>query len=69
MRLYIQANDYACQNIIENGLTILTKITEKREVMEPQSEWTSLDVNDVQNNAKPIHTLYWALDINEFNRI
>ena len=30
---------------------------------------TPLDTKDVQNNAKVIHTLYYALDVNEFNRI
>ena len=35
--------------------------------MKPQNEWTPLDVNDVQNNAKVIHILYCALDVNEFN--
>ena len=69
MKIYIQANDYACQNIIENGPIIPTKITEKRDVMKPQKEWTSLYVKDVQNNAKAIYTLYCALDINEFNQI
>ena len=37
--------------------------------MKPQIEWTPLYVNDVQNNIKSTHTLYCALDINEFNRI
>ena len=69
MRIFIQANDYACWNVIENGAIIPTKITEKGEVPKPQDEWTFLDVNDVQNNVKAIHTLYCALDMNEFNRI
>ena len=69
MRIFIQANDYSCQNIIENELTIPTKITEKGEIPKPHHEWTPLDVKDVQNNAKAIHTLYCALDVNEFNRI
>ena len=29
----------------------------------------TLVYKDVQNNAKAIHNLYCALDINEFNRI
>ena len=37
--------------------------------MKPQNEWTPLNVNDVQSNAKAIHTLYCALYLNEFNRI
>ena len=69
MRIFIQANDYACWNIIENRLIILTKITEKGEVVKPQNEWIPLDTKDVQNNAKVIHTLYFALDVNEFNII
>ena len=69
MRIFIQANDYAYWNIIENGPIIPTKITKKGGVPKPQNEWTPLDVKDVQNNAKAIHTLYCALDVNEFNRI
>ena len=37
--------------------------------MKPQSKWTPSDVNDVQNNAKAVHILYCALDVNKFNRI
>ena len=69
IRIFIQANNYACWNIIENGPTISTKITKKWEVVKPQDEWTPLDTKYVQNNAKVIHTLYYALDVNEFNRI
>ena len=69
MRIYIQANDYACWNIIENGPIISKKITEKWVVLKSQDELTPLDTNDVQNNAKVIHTLYCDLDVNEFNRI
>ncbi|XP_057496707.1 uncharacterized protein LOC130781518, partial [Actinidia eriantha] len=69
MKIYIQANDYACWNIIENRPIIPTKITESGEVTKPQKEWTTVDTKDVQNNAKAIHTLYCALDVNEFNRI
>ena len=69
MRIFIQVNDYACWNVIENGLIIPTKMIEKGETPKPQNEWTPIDVKDVQNNVKVIHTLYCALDINEFNRI
>ena len=69
MRIFIQANDYACWNIIENGLIIPTKITEKGEVIKIHDEWIPQGTKDVQNNAKAIHTLYCALDVNEFNRI
>ena len=69
MRIYIQANDFACQNIIENGLTTLTKEVKEKEVIKSQKEWTSSEIKDVQNNAKAIHMLYCALDINEFNRV
>ena len=54
-------------NIIENGPIIPMKIKEKGEVIKPQNKQTPLDVKYVQNNAKAIHTLYCALDINEFN--
>ena len=30
---------------------------------------TPLETNDVQNNAKIIHTTYCALDVDEFNGI
>ena len=69
MRIYIQENDYACWNIIENESIIPTKINKKGEVLKPQNEWKYLDTNDVQNNVKVIHTLYCALDVNEFNQI
>ena len=69
MRIFIQANDYACWNIIENGPIILTKTMERWEVVKSQNEWTPLNTKDVQINAKAIHTLYCALDVNEFNRI
>ena len=42
---------------------------ERGEIPKPQNEWSPIDVKDVQNNVKVIHTLYCALDINEFNRI
>ena len=38
MRIFIQANDYACWDIIENGPTIPTKITKKEEVPKPKNE-------------------------------
>ena len=69
MRIFIQANDYACWNIIENGPIIPTKIIEKGEVIKTQDEWTPQDTKDAQNNAKAIHILYCALDVNKFNRI
>ena len=69
MRIFIQLNDYVCWDIIENGPTIPTKIIEKGKVPKPKNEWTPMDIKDVQNNAKAMHTLYCALDVNEFNRI
>ena len=69
MKIYIQANDYACWNIIENNPIMPTEITKKRDVLKPQDEWTHLETKDVQNNTKIIHTLYYNLDVNEFNRI
>ena len=69
MKIFIQANDYACWNIIENGPIIPTKIIERGDVAKPQNKWTPLNTKDVQNNAKAIHTLYCAFDVNEFNRI
>ena len=69
MGIFIQINDYACWNIIENGPVMPTKITKKWEILKPQDEWTPLDTKDIQNNVKTIRTLYYALDVNEFNRI
>ena len=69
MRIFIQANDYACWDVIENGPTIPTKMTEEGEIPKLKKEWTPTDVKDIQNNAKAMHTLYCALDVNEFNRI
>ena len=63
MRIFIQVNDYAYWDVIENGPTISTKITKK--VPKPKSEWTLTDIKDVQNNVKVIHTLYCALDANQ----
>ena len=63
IRIFIQANDYSCWNIIENGCIIPTKITEKGEISKSQNEWTPLDTKDVQNNAKVIYTLYYALKV------
>ena len=68
MRIFTQVNDYACRNIIENEPIIPTTITEKGEVPKPWDEWTPSNINDVQNNAKAIHTLYCAFDVNVFNR-
>ena len=69
MRIYIQKNDYACWNIIENGPIISTKIIEKWEVLKSQDEWTPLNTMNIKNNTKAIHTLYCILNVNEFNRI
>ena len=54
---------------MKNGPIIPTKIMEKEEVIKPQDEWTLLDTKSMQNNAKTIHTIYCALDVNEFNNI
>ena len=48
MRIFIQANDYSCRNIIENGPIIPIKLTKKGEAPKPQDEWTNLYVKDVQ---------------------
>ena len=69
MKIYIQAKDYACWSIIENGPIIPTKITKKEEVLKPQNEWTPLDTKNMQNNAKAIHIVYCVLDANEYNRV
>ena len=69
MKIYIQANNYAFWIIIENVPTIPTKILEKEEVVKSQDEWIATDTKNMQHNAKAIHTLYCALDVNEFNRI
>ena len=61
--------NYACWRIIENGPIIFTKIMKKEEVLKTQDKWTPLDIKNVKNNAKVIHKLYCALDVNEFNRI
>ena len=47
MKIYIQANDYACWNIIKNDYIISTKITEKGVVLKSQDEWTPLDTKYV----------------------
>ena len=49
MGIYIQANDYECQKIIENFTIIPTKITEKGEIMKPQNKWTPLDIQKIYN--------------------
>ena len=41
----------------------------KRREVKTQDEWTPLETKDVQNNAKAIHPIYCALDVNKFNRI
>ena len=69
MRIYNQTNDYACLNIIEKGPTIPTKVVEKEDVVKPQNEWTPTYIKDVQNNAKTIRIIYYALGLNEFNRV
>ena len=37
--------------------------------MKAKDEWKIMDTKNVKNNAKSIHTLYSALDVNEVNRI
>ena len=56
MGIFIQANNYAYWNIIENGPIIPTTIIEKGKAPKSRDEWTPSDVKDVQNNAKAIHT-------------
>ena len=69
MKIYIQTNDYAYWSIIKNRPIIPTKKVEKEEDVKPQDDGKPFDTKNLQNNDKAIHTLYCALDINEFNRI
>ena len=69
MKIFIQANDYACWDIIENWPIIPTKTTKEVETPKSKKEWTPTDIKNVQNNGKAMHTLYRALDVNKFNRI
>ena len=47
MRVFIQSNDYACWNIIENVPIIPTKTTKRGVVVKTQDKWTPVDTKDI----------------------
>ena len=69
MKIFIQASDYNLWNVIINGPHIPTYIINNTVILKPKNDWDDQDRRMAQLNAKAINVLYYALDVNEFNRI
>ncbi|XVF77858.1 hypothetical protein PTKIN_Ptkin14bG0081000 [Pterospermum kingtungense] len=69
MKLFIQANDYDVWRLIVNGHKIPMKVIGGRSVVKDESEWTTEDIKKAQLNAKALHTLFYALGPNEYNKV
>ena len=55
--------------LIVNGLNIPTKNVNRKDVPKEENEWDENDVKKVQLKSKAMHTLFYALGPNEYNRV
>ena len=69
MRIFIQTLDYNIWSTIINGPRVPTHIVENIIILKSEKDWDENDKRMAQLNAKPINVLYYALRVNEFNRI
>ncbi|XVF58383.1 hypothetical protein PTKIN_Ptkin07bG0062100 [Pterospermum kingtungense] len=45
------------------------KSVDGRRVIKEEREWDSEDIKKAQQNAKALHILFYALRLNEYNRV
>ena len=69
MKIFIQASDYNMWSVIINSPHILTHTINNAVILKPKIDQDDHDRKMAQLNAKAINVLYYALDVNEFNRI
>ena len=69
MKIVIQASDYNLWSIIVNGPHIPTHSINNLVTLKLENEWDDNDRRMAQLNAKAITVLYYALSVNEFNRV
>ena len=69
MKLFIHALDYNIWSIIVNGPHIPTHTINNIVILKSEVNWDDHDKKMAQLNAKAVNVLYYALDVNEFNRI
>ena len=69
MKISIQALDYNMWSIIVNGPHILSHTINNIVTLKSGLDQDENDKKMTQLNAKAINVLYYALDVNEFNRI
>ena len=69
MKIFIQVLDYNMWSIIVNGPHIPTYIIHNVVILKSKVDWDENNKKIAQLNAKAINALYYALDVNEFNRI
>ena len=68
MKIFIQASDYNLWIVIVNGPHIFTHIN-NIVTLKAELDWDDNDKRMEQLNTKTINVLYYALGVNEFNRI
>ena len=69
MKIFIQVTDYNIWTTIVNRPHIPTHIINDIITLKCERDWDDNDKKVAQLNAKVINVLYYALGINEFNRI
>ena len=69
IKIFIQASDYNMWSVIINGPHIPTHTINNSIILKPEIDWDDHDRRMAQLNTKAINVLYYALDVNEFNRI
>lgn len=68
MRIFIQT-DYRLWKVILEGPQLPTKTVDGKTIPKKEEEWSTLDISNMEQNAKAMNILYCALDSNEFNRV
>ena len=69
MKIFIQASDYNMWSTIVNSPHVPTHTVENIIILKSEKDWDDHDRKMAQLNAKSINILYYALGVNEFNRI
>ncbi|VFQ92982.1 unnamed protein product [Cuscuta campestris] len=66
MKIFIQSVDYKSWMRINNGLCLLTKKVGKKRILKSEEEYTDDDFMKVEQNAKALHLLFCAIDVEVF---
>ena len=69
MSIYIQLVDYKIWNVIVKGPLTPTKNIGDTLVEKSEHEYNDKDLEMLRLNVKAMNLLYYALELNEFNRI